>query len=136
MVYLYFWADILEEVSLTQQYLQTEGLFLDKVVTKLEALSLFLHEKCSYLVEHAIEQALSKSDQYGISVEKRFRFKKKRMAGEAVQSQSLLSASEGELLVSVPKLTSLYDELSEDELLKEIPRLRSHLNTRNPRRVN
>ena len=40
---------------------------------------------------------------------------------EAVQSQSLQSASEEELLVSIPKLTSFYDELSEDELLKEIP---------------
>ena len=161
---------ILEEINLTHQYLQTKGLSLDKVVTKLEALRLFLHEKCRYLVEHAIEQALSKSDQYGISVEKRLRFKK-RMAGEqlrdvgltlqeennramlecierfhselqirskvikevadmfeAVQSQSLLSASEEELLVSVPKLTSFYDELSEDELLKEIPRLSRHLN--------
>ena len=46
---------------------------------------------------------------------------------EVVQSQSLLSAREEELLVSVPKLTSFYDELSEDELLKEIPRLRRHL---------
>ena len=43
---------------------------------------------------------------------------------EAVQPKNLLSASEEELLVSVPKLTSFYDELSEDELLKEIPRRR------------
>ena len=167
--YLYLWADLLEEVNLTQQYLQTKGLTLDKVVTKLEALRLFLYEKRSHLVEHAIEQAFSKSDQYGISVERRLRFKK-RMAGEqlrdaglslreensremlecidrfhselqmrskaikevadmfaAVQPKSLLSASQEELLVSVPKLTSFYDELSEDELLKEIPRFRRHL---------
>jgi hypothetical protein len=45
----------------------------------------------------------------------------------AVQPKSLLSASQEELLVSVPKLTSFYDELSEDELLKEIPRFRRHL---------
>ena len=68
LCYLYFGADILDEVNLKQQYLQTKGVSLDKVVTKLEALRLFLHEKRSYLVEHAIEQALSKSDQYGISV--------------------------------------------------------------------
>ena len=42
---------------------------------------------------------------------------------EAVQSQSLLE----EFLVFVPKLTSIYDELSGDELLKEMPRLRRHL---------
>ena len=46
---------------------------------------------------------------------------------EAVQPKILLSASEEELLVSVPKLTFFYVELSEDELLKEIPRLRRHL---------
>ena len=144
-------------------------LTLDKVVTKLEALRLFLNEDRNRLVEHAIEQALLKSDQYGISVNRRLRFKK-RMAGEqlrdaglslqeennramlecvdrfhselqirstaikeiadmfeAVQAKSLLSASEEELLVSVSKLTTFYDELSEVELLKEIPRLRRHL---------
>ena len=138
-------------------------------MTKLEALRLFLHEKHFHLVEHAIEQALLKSDQYGISVDRRLRFKK-RMAGEqlrdaglslreensremlecidrfhselqmrskaikevadmfaAVQPKSLLSASQEELLVSVPKLTCFYDELTEDELLKEIARLRRHL---------
>ena len=41
--------------------------------------------------------------------------------------KSLVSASEEELLVSVSKLTTFYDELSEVELLKEIPRLRRHL---------
>lgn len=45
----------------------------------------------------------------------------------AVQPKSLLSASQEELLVSVPKLTSFYDELSEDELLQEIQRFRRHL---------
>ena len=78
--YLNLWADILEEVNLTQQYLQTKDLTLDKVVTKLDALRLFLHEKRSQLVEHANEQALIKSDQHGISVERRLRFKK-RIAG-------------------------------------------------------
>lgn len=68
LCYLYFWCDVLQEVNLAQQYLQTKGLTLDKVVTKLEALKLFLHEERSHLVEHAIEQALSKSDQYGIAV--------------------------------------------------------------------
>lgn len=169
LCYLYFWAAVLEEVNYTQQYLQTKGLTLDKVVAKLEALRLFLQEERSHLVEHAIEQALLKSDQYGIPVERRLRFKK-RMAGEqlrdtgltlqeennramlecidrfhselqtrstaikevadmfeAVQAKSLLSATEEELLVSVTKLTTFYDELSKDELLKEIPRLRRHM---------
>lgn len=46
---------------------------------------------------------------------------------EAVQAKSLMSATEEELLVSIPKLTSFYDELSEKQLLLEIPRLRRHL---------
>ncbi len=125
------------------------------------------------LVQHGIEQALLKSNQYGISLERSVRFKK-RMAGEeataaqltlqeenkramlecidrfhseleirsrtikevadmfeAVQVKSLLSATEEELLVSIPKLTTFYDELSEDELLTEIPRLRRHMRAAN-----
>ena len=39
---------------------------------------------------------------------------------EVVQVKSLLSATEEELLVSIPKLITFYDELSEDELLTEI----------------
>ena len=45
---------------------------------------------------------------------------------KAVQTKSLLSATEEELLVLVPKLTTFYGELSEIELLKEIPRRRKH----------
>lgn len=79
LCYIYFWCNVLEEVNLTQKYLQTKGLTLDKAVTKLEALRLFLYDERSHLVEHAIE-ALLKSNQYGISVERRSIFKK-RMAG-------------------------------------------------------
>ena len=57
-------------------------------MTKLEALRLLLHEKRSHLVEHALEQALLISDQYGISVERRLRFKK-RMAGEQLRDAGL-----------------------------------------------
>jgi len=169
LCYLYFWCDVLEEVNLAQQYLQTKGLTLDKVVTKLESLRLFLHEERSHLVEHAIQRALLKAEEYEIAVERRARFKK-RMAGEqardagltlqeenkramlecidrfhselqirsravkeiaamfeAVQTKSLVSATEEELQESIPKLTTFYDEVSENELLLEIPRLRRHL---------
>ena len=50
---------------------------------------------------------------------------------EVVQVKSLLSATEEELLVSIPKLTIFYDELSEAELLTEIPRLRRHTKAAN-----
>ncbi|KAM9311655.1 zinc finger MYM-type protein 1-like [Gastrophryne carolinensis] len=170
LCYLHFWSDVLREVDDAQQYLQTKGLSLDKVVTKLESLRLFLCEERSHLVDTAIQQALLKADEYGIAVERRARFKK-RMAGEpardagrtslqeenkramlecidrfhlelqtrlrailevagmfeAIQAKSLISATEEELKVSIPKLTNFYDEVSESELLLEIPRLRRHL---------
>ena len=50
---------------------------------------------------------------------------------EVVQTNSLLSAIEEELLVSVPKLTTFQDELSKVELLREIPRLRGHMKVAN-----
>ena len=46
---------------------------------------------------------------------------------EAVQVSSLISATEEELKVAIPKLTTFYDELSERVLFVEIPRLRRHL---------
>ena len=46
---------------------------------------------------------------------------------EAVQIKSLITASEEELNISVPKLTNFYDEISKEEIVMEIPRLRRHL---------
>ena len=46
---------------------------------------------------------------------------------ESVQTKSILCATLEELNISVPKLTNFYDEISKDELLLEIPRLRRHL---------
>ena len=46
---------------------------------------------------------------------------------EAVQVSSLISATEEELKVAIPKLTTFYDELSERVLFVAIPRLRRHL---------
>lgn len=88
LCYLYFLCDVLQEVNLTQLHLQTKGLTLDKVVTKLETLRFFLYEQRNNLVEQAIEQALLKSDQYRISVESGPRFKK-RMAGEKTRDVRL-----------------------------------------------
>ena len=51
LCYLYFWGDVLEEVDLAQQYLHTLAVNLDKVVTKLEALNIFLHEERDQLCE-------------------------------------------------------------------------------------
>ena len=78
---------------------------------KLEALGLSLNEKHSHLVKHSIEQAI----------------KEVAAMSETVQVNSLIAASEEELKVSIPKLTTFYDEVSESTLLIEIPRLRRHL---------
>ena len=46
---------------------------------------------------------------------------------EAIESRSLISASEEDLEMSNPKLTNFYDEVSQTEVFEEIPRLRRHL---------
>ena len=81
LCYLYFWFDVLEEVEAAQQYLQTKKLTLDKVITKIEALRIFLLEEREDIVENSIEKALRKAAEFGISTEKRTRYRKK-MPGE------------------------------------------------------
>ena len=76
LCYLYFWADILKEVDQTQQYLQYKGLTLDRVVAKLEALRLFLHEQREFLVDSVIQCSVAKAKEYDIDVEKRVSCKK------------------------------------------------------------
>ncbi|CAN7938939.1 unnamed protein product [Ixodes hexagonus] len=88
LCYLYLWCAVLDEVNAAQLYLQTKGLSLDKVVAKLEALKLFLKEERDRLVRSALEQALVKSNELGIAVERRVRLKK-RMAGEQVRDSGL-----------------------------------------------
>lgn len=66
---------------------QTKGLTLDKVLSKLEALRLFLEEERGHLVERAIKQALLKSEEYGIPTERRI--KKKRMTNEEASDAGL-----------------------------------------------
>ena len=74
-------------------------------------IGLSLNEKHSHLVKHSIEQAI----------------REVAAMSETVQVNSLIAASEEELKVSIPKLTTFYDEVSESTLLIEIPRLRRHL---------
>ena len=142
---------------------------LDRVVAKLEALRLFLHEQREFLVDSAIQRSVAKAKEYDINVEKRVSYKK-RMPGEeardiglslqgeirrgmlectdrfyeelvtrsnamnkiaelfkAVSPSSLIDDTEDQLKISVKALCSFYDEVSETDLLLEIPRLRRHL---------
>ena len=80
LCYLYIWSDILAEVNHLQKYLQIKGLPLDMVVTKLEALRIYLNEECTHLVENSMKQALEKSVEYDIQIESY----KKMMPGEHV----------------------------------------------------
>lgn len=88
LCYLYFWYGVLHEVNLAQVYLQGKALTLDRVIARLQALKFFLHDDCRPLVEHAIEQALMKSDEHGIAVERRTRCKK-MMPGERARDCGL-----------------------------------------------
>ncbi|XP_047140917.1 uncharacterized protein LOC101239212 [Hydra vulgaris] len=83
LCFLYFWHDILEKVNNTQIYLQTIGLSLDKVIIKIEALSLFLNEERQNVVDMALNKALCVSKEHDIPIERRIRLRKK-MAGELV----------------------------------------------------
>ena len=88
LCYLYLWGDILSEVNHAQKYLQIKGLPLDKVVTKLEALRIYLDEERNHLVENSIQQALDKSVEYDIEIERRVRYKK-MMPGEQARDAGL-----------------------------------------------
>ena len=111
LCYLYFWGDVLEEVDLAQQYLQTKGVTLDKVVTKLEALKIVLHEKRDQLVGHAIERALEKSKEYEIPVERRIR-RKKTMPGEQAQDKGLQEENKRAVLKCVDRFHSELEKRS------------------------
>jgi len=167
--FLFFWADILQEVNLAQKYMQTPGITLDMVATKLSAVKTFLEEQRSSIVVSAIQQALAKCEEHDIPFEKRIRRKRKMPGEEArdsglslqqetkramlecldrfhveldtrgkavndilltfcvVQPDSLICANNEEIQLSVAKLITVYDELSQEELCLEIPRLRRHL---------
>jgi hypothetical protein len=167
--FLFFWGDILQEVNLTQKYMQGAGVTLDMITTKIKSLQIFLEERRMSLADNAVRQALSKCLELGISTEKRTR-RRKKMPGEeandaglslqqetkksmlecldrfqmeletrgramkdilhtfcAIQPVPLISASDEEVRSTVARLAAVYDELSNEDLRMEIPRLRRHL---------
>lgn len=167
--FLFFWGDVLQEVDLAQKYMQTPGITVDMVATKLRALKVFLEEQRTKVVDNAVQQALAKCEELDIPTEKRI-IRKRRLPGEeardaglslqqetkramlecldrfhmeldtrgkavndilltfsAVQPDHIICANDEEIQLSVTKLTAVYDELSEEDLCLEIPRLRRHL---------
>ena len=68
--------------------MQTKGLPLDKVVKKLEALIIYLNEERNHLVENSMKQALEKSVEYNIEIERRVQCKR-MMPGEQARDAGL-----------------------------------------------
>ena len=65
--------------------MQIKGLPLDRVVTKLEALRNYLDEECNHLVENSMKQAIEKSVEYDLEIERY----KKIMPGEHARDAGL-----------------------------------------------
>lgn len=78
--FLLFWKHILQEVDIVQNALQRAGLPLDKAITLLQSLVLFL-EKREDLVDAAISKATKIAEEHEFPTQKRIR-KRKRMDGE------------------------------------------------------
>uniref|UniRef100_A0A1B6DAI5 TTF-type domain-containing protein n=1 Tax=Clastoptera arizonana TaxID=38151 RepID=A0A1B6DAI5_9HEMI len=91
LAYLHLWSAILEEINITQKYLQVEGLSLDKAVIKLKALKLFVLNNRDNLIDAAFEFATGKCEEMNIEIEKRGRrrLKKKTMPGEKADDEGL-----------------------------------------------
>ncbi|XP_042212511.1 52 kDa repressor of the inhibitor of the protein kinase-like [Homarus americanus] len=170
--YLSFWCDVLEEVKLTQKYLPTEGISLEKCTVKLNGLKLFLRGQRNEIVERAIQYATTQCEEMGISMETRGRIRRKKMMpGEmardagltmqeemrrsmfecldrfsleldarseamdnilsmfaAIQPSYLLSAKEEQLQGSISNssMTKIFNEISNEDVMVEIMRLRRH----------
>ncbi|CAH2310718.1 zinc finger MYM-type 1-like [Pelobates cultripes] len=171
LCYLSFWCDVLEEVNITQKYLQTVGLTLEKCIVKLQGLKAFLAHQRSEIVEKAICYATTMCKEMDISMERRGRVKlRKTMPGEkakdagltlpeemkramfecldrfhheleirsqaiekilsmfaVIQPSSLVVATEKDICNYTPKLTEIFDKFSNEDIFREIERLRRHL---------
>ncbi|GBP11581.1 Zinc finger MYM-type protein 1 [Eumeta japonica] len=90
LCYLSFWCEVLEEVNQTQKYTQTLGLSLEKCVTKIKALKIFLLSQRMNIVERAMSHASEKCEDLDISIERRGRRRfRKRMPGEVARDAGL-----------------------------------------------
>ncbi|CAH2315499.1 zinc finger MYM-type 1-like [Pelobates cultripes] len=90
LCYLSFWCEVLEEVNITQKYLQTVGLTLEKCIVKLQGLKAFLADQRSEIVEKAICYATTTCKEMDISKERRGRVKlRKTMPGEKAKDAGL-----------------------------------------------
>ncbi|CAH2312268.1 zinc finger MYM-type 1-like [Pelobates cultripes] len=90
LCYLSFWCEVLEEVNITQKYLQTVGLTLEKCIVKLQGLKAFLADQHSEIVEKAIGYSTTTCKEMDISMERRGRVKlRKTLPGEKANDAGL-----------------------------------------------
>ena len=68
--------------------MQTPGITLGMVATKLSAVKTFLEEQRSSIIDSAVQQALAKCEEHDIPVEKRIR-RKRKMPGEEARDGGL-----------------------------------------------
>ncbi|CAH2274965.1 zinc finger MYM-type 1-like [Pelobates cultripes] len=81
---------VLEKVNITQKYLQTVGLTLEKCIVKLQGLKAFLADQRSEIVEKAICYATTTCKEMDISMERRGRVElRKTMPGEKAKDAGL-----------------------------------------------
>ncbi len=93
--FLSFWCDILEEMDLTQKYLQREGINLDKCSGVINGLKLFLRDQQNEIVENSFGYASQQCEEMGISMERRGRInRKKRTPGELAKDAGLTMEEE------------------------------------------
>ncbi len=93
--FLSFWCDILKEVDLTQKYLQTEGINLEKCNGVINGLKLFLRDQRNEIGEKAVGYASPQFEEMEISMERRGRIKrKKRKPGELAKDAGLTMEEE------------------------------------------
>ncbi|CAH2251110.1 Hypothetical predicted protein [Pelobates cultripes] len=95
LCYLSFWCEVLEEVNITQKYLQTVGLTLEKCIVKVQGLIEFLADQRSEIVEKAICYATTTCEEMDISMERRGRVKLwKPIPGEKAKDAGLTLTEE------------------------------------------
>ncbi len=89
------WCDILKEVDLTQKYLQTEGIILERCNGVINSLILFFRDQRNEIIEKAVGYASQQCEEMRISMKRRGRIKrKKRMPGEVAKDDGLTMEEE------------------------------------------
>ncbi len=89
------WCGILKEVDLTQKYLQTECISLERCNGVINGWKFFFRDQRNEIIEKAVRYASQQCEEMRISMERRGRIKlKKRMPGELAKDDGLTMEEE------------------------------------------